>query len=90
MPEGEAESKARILVVEDDSSISDVVCSILSGSGFVCTPAYSGTEAKLLIESGEPFDLAICDLMLPGMPGEDVVALIRSRGAAPKIGRAHV
>lgn len=83
MPEGEAKGKARILVVEDDSSISDVVCSILSGSGFVCTPAYSGTEAKLLIESGEPFDLAICDLMLPGMPGEDVVALIRSRGAAP-------
>lgn len=83
MPEGEAKGKARILVVEDDSSISDVVCSILSGSGFVCTPAYSGTEAKLLIESGEPFDLAICDLMLPGMPGEDVVALIRSRDAAP-------
>lgn len=83
MPKGETKSKARILVVEDDSSISDVVCSTLSGSGFVCTPAYSGTEAKLLIESGEPFDLAICDLMLPGMPGEDVVALIRSRGAAP-------
>lgn len=83
MPEGEAKDKARILVVEDDSSISDVVCSILSGSGFVCTPAYSGTEAKLFIESGEPFDLAICDLMLPGMPGEDVVALIRSKGAAP-------
>ncbi len=75
--------KARILVIEDDASISDVVCSTLSGSGFVCTPAYSGTEAKLLIESGEPFDLFVCDLMLPGMPGEDVVALIRSKGAAP-------
>lgn len=83
MPKGEAKTKARILVVEDDSSISDVVCSILSGSGFVCTSAYSGTEAKLLIESGEPFDLAICDLMLPGMPGEDVVALVRSKGATP-------
>ena len=66
MPGQETErGKACILVVEDDSSISDVVCSTLSGSGFVCTPAYSGTEAKLLVESNEPFDLAICDLMLP-------------------------
>ena len=84
MPGQETErGKACILVVEDDSSISDVVCSTLSGSGFVCTPAYSGTEAKLLVESNEPFELAICDLMLPGMPGEDVVALIRSQGAMP-------
>lgn len=83
MPKGETKTKTRILVVEDDSSISDVVCSILSGSGFVCTSAYSGTEAKLLIESGEPFDLVICDLMLPGMSGEEVVALIRSKGTAP-------
>lgn len=75
--------KARIVVVEDDAAISDVVCSTLAGEGFACSPAYSGTEARLLIESGEPFDLAICDLMLPGMPGEDVVALIRSKGSAP-------
>ena len=84
MPGKERESgKARVLVIEDDSSISDVVCSTLSGAGFACTPAYSGTEARLLIEAGEPFDLAICDLMLPGMSGEDVVALIRSKGSTP-------
>ena len=76
-------TRARILLVEDDASIGDVVRSTLQGEGYACRCAYSGTEAKLLIESGEPFDLAICDLMLPGMPGEDVVALIRSRGAAP-------
>lgn len=76
-------TRARILLVEDDASIGDVVRSTLQGEGYACRCAYSGTEAKLLIESGEPFDLAICDLMLPGMPGEDVVALIRSKGAAP-------
>lgn len=76
-------TRARILLVEDDASIGDVVRSTLQGEGYACRCAYSGTEAKLLIESGEAFDLAICDLMLPGMPGEDVVALIRSRGAAP-------
>lgn len=83
LEKGTESGVARILVVEDDASISDVVCSALSGAGFACTPAYSGTEAKLLIESGEPFDLFVCDLMLPGMPGEDVVALVRSKGTAP-------
>lgn len=76
-------ASARILLVEDDASISDVVSSAMQNEGHVCRCAYSGTEAKLLVESGEPFDLAICDLMLPGMSGEDVVALIRSKGSAP-------
>ena len=76
-------ARGRILLVEDDASISDVVRSTLQGEGHACHPAYSGTEAKLLIESEVPFDLAICDLMLPGIPGEDVVALIRSKGTMP-------
>ena len=81
--EGREAERGRVLVVEDDASISDVVCSTLQGEGFACVSAYSGTEARLLIEGGEPFDLVICDLMLPGMSGEDVVALVRSKGATP-------
>ncbi len=76
-------NQKRILVVEDDAAISDVVCSTLQGRGYACLPAYSGSEARLAIGSGESFDLAICDLMLPGLPGEDVVTLIRARGMAP-------
>lgn len=79
------EGKALILVIEDDAAISDVTCSTLAHEGYACTPAYSGTEARLLIEGGAQFDLAICDLMLPGMAGEDVVALIRARSAMPII-----
>lgn len=37
----------------------------------------------MLIEQGLTFDLAICDLMLPGLPGEEVVALIRSKSTVP-------
>ncbi len=74
---------ARILVVEDDPSISDVVCSALDGAGYRCTPAYSGTEARMALERDSAFDLVICDLMLPGIPGEDVVSLVRERGSAP-------
>ncbi len=78
-------TRACILVVEDDASISDVVCSLLKQEGYAVLPAYSGTEARLLVETGTPFDLAVCDLMLPGMPGEDVVALIRARRGSPVI-----
>lgn len=74
--------RGHVLVVEDDVSISDVVRSTLAGEGYACTCAYSGTEARLLIEGGEPFDLVVCDLMLPGMAGEDVVALIRAQAGA--------
>ena len=70
-----------ILVIEDDAAINDVVCSTLKGEGYECVSAYSGTEARLLLQA-EPstysFDLVICDLMLPGMPGEEVVAFIRA------------
>ena len=71
-----------ILVIEDDAAINDVVCSTLKGEGYECVSAYSGTEARLLLQA-EPstysFDLVICDLMLPGMPGEEVVAFIRAQ-----------
>ena len=70
-PEGRA---VRALVVEDDASINDVICSTLGGSGFLCT--------RLLIER-DSFDLVVCDLMLPGMPGEEIVSLIRKRSAVP-------
>lgn len=73
----------KILIVEDDASISDIVCSTLSEEGYECHPAYSGTEARMLIEQGLAFDLAICDLMLPGLSGEEVVALIRSKSTVP-------
>ena len=73
---------ARILVVEDDPAINGVVCSYLGKAGATCTAAFSGTEALLLLGSDQPFDLVIADLMLPGAPGEDVVARAVGRGVA--------
>lgn len=65
----------RVLVVEDDAALSDVVCTFLSGEGYDCVPAFSGTEALLLAEraaekgkKNRPFDLVILDLMLPASP----------------------
>ena len=80
--------RARVLVAEDDPALSDVVCTYLGDCGYGCTPAFSGTEARLLLEgdaAGASFDLVITDLMLPGLPGEALVGLVRSRGGVPVI-----
>lgn len=76
MGDGRAAS-ARVLVVEDDVAINDVVCRRLERDGLRVVPAFSGTEACLLLGQGD-FDLVICDLMLPGASGEDVVRAIRA------------
>lgn len=78
----------RTLVVEDDAAINDVICEALRKEGHDCIPAFSGTEAKMLIETSarsdeRKFDLVVTDLMLPGMSGEEVVALIRQASDTP-------
>ncbi|MDO4549477.1 MAG: response regulator transcription factor [Clostridia bacterium] len=68
--------KKTILVIDDDVRISDMLNEILSRAGYGVIRAYSGTEALLVLEKSRP-DLALLDLMLPGMSGEDVLAGIR-------------
>ena len=70
---------ARILVVEDDAAINKVVCSYLGKLGAECVPAFSGTEGLMRLEGERRFDLLITDLMLPGAPGEEVVAAARAQ-----------
>ncbi len=87
---GVMERSANILVIEDDTDINDVIATYLSRHGFCCTQAFSGSEARLLLESrsasqSEPFDLVITDLMLPGLSGRDLVELIRENGNTPII-----
>lgn len=68
-----------MLVIEDDASINEVVATFLSKRGFVCTQAFSGSEARLLLErDSSAFDLVITDLMLPGLTGNELVGLIRA------------
>ena len=65
-----------ILIVEDDPDINGLLGRILKKGGYEVTQAYSGTEAKLLLERQEP-DLILLDLMLPGMTGEELITYIR-------------
>lgn len=60
----------RILVVDDEEPIREIVCSMLSAGGkYTCLQASSGEEALALLESGEQFALMLSDLMMGGMDG---------------------
>ena len=59
----------RILVVDDEEAIREIVTSMLTSARFNARQASSGTEALALLDSGEEFDLVLSDLMMAGMDG---------------------
>ena len=66
----------RILIIDDDIHIGNVLEETLSKEGFEISRAYSGTEALLVLSKSKP-DLVLLDLMLPGLNGEDVLLKIK-------------
>jgi len=73
---------ARILLIEDDQRIREIVTSSLQGIGWECTGVSSGEEALTSFARG-PFDLVLLDLGLPGISGIEVLRQIRSRSDVP-------
>ena len=62
-----------IAVIDDDIHIGNFLEELLQREGYAVLRAYSGTEAVLLLERQRP-DLVLLDLMMPGLPGEEVLA----------------
>jgi len=67
----------KILIIEDDESIHNVIEELLKDNGYDTYNAYSGTEALLLLEKGG-YDLILLDLMLPGLIGEEIIKTINN------------
>jgi two-component system, OmpR family, phosphate regulon response regulator OmpR len=72
----------RILLIEDDARLAEMVKNYLGGAGFAVTIAGKGGLAIALF-GREAFDAVILDLMLPDMDGLEVCRKIRERGATP-------
>lgn len=72
----------RILLIEDDTRLAEMVRDYLGEAGFRVERAGSGS-AGLALQAREPFDAIILDLMLPDMDGLDVCRKLRSHGAVP-------
>jgi two-component system, OmpR family, phosphate regulon response regulator OmpR len=72
----------RILLIEDDARLAEMVRDYLGGAGFRVTRAENG-GAGLAMHAREAFDAVVLDLMLPDMDGLDVCRRIRARAATP-------
>ena len=59
-----------ILIVEDDTSINELLKEALEKENYRCTQAFSGTEARMLLQTNS-YSVVLLDLMLPGIPGEE-------------------
>lgn len=75
--------RGRILVVEDEKKIAEIVKAYLEKEGFDITVAQTGQKAISVLKN--KFDLIILDLMLPDMDGEDICQTIRKDSDIPII-----
>ena len=72
-------SDKRVLVVDDDADIRDLVALKLQASGLEVHTANDGISGLELATQG-PFDAIVLDVMMPGMSGIDVLQAMRSAG----------
>ncbi|KJH71479.1 winged helix-turn-helix domain-containing protein [Aliterella atlantica] len=85
-PRAEIGQMSRILVVEDEELIREMVVLGLEGEGYTIATATDGRSALALLQGVEyglnefPFDLVILDLMLPQVNGMDICRLLRHQG----------
>jgi DNA-binding response OmpR family regulator len=75
---------ARVLLVDDDTTVADVVSRYLTGGGFEVERAADGLAALAAAERTPP-DLVVLDLMLPGLPGLEVCRRLREQGPVPVV-----
>src|SRR5262249_5059160 len=69
----------RILVVDDEETIREIVSSMLTGANFKCRQAASGMEALALLDSGEQFELMLSDLMMANLDGIGLLEKTKER-----------
>ena len=70
----------RILVVEDDTAISELICMNLEVTGYEVVPVLDGNEVEGTLEKEEAFDLALLDIMLPGKDGFELLGVMKKYG----------
>ena len=74
---------AHILVVEDDADTRRALSLLLDDMGYSVSSAGSGAEALRYMDSGEPCDAVITDVLMPGMSGVELARL--ARAARPEL-----
>lgn len=78
------EGQSRVLVVDDEPMVREVVTRYLEHDGFLVTAVDNGRDALAAVKSSAP-DLIILDIMLPEVDGLDVLTQLRMSGDVPII-----
>ncbi len=73
----------RVLLVEDDEAISEMVRSYLVKEGYEVETAFDGEAAERIFRDHDPFELVLLDLMLPKRSGTDILQSIRATSLVP-------
>jgi CheY-like chemotaxis protein len=71
-----APSGQKIVIAEDNPSLNEIYKTRLELLGYTCFPAFDGEEALAIIERERP-DLVLCDLMMPKVAGDQILARLR-------------
>jgi CheY-like chemotaxis protein len=82
-----SETRARVLVVDDEPRIGSAISRIL-GPQHDVTAVSSATEALARLESGEDYDVILCDVLMPQMTGTDLYRSLEEK--APGLTRRIV
>lgn len=79
-PSPDCAGTEHILVVEDEAGVRSLVRRLLTRLGYQVTCARDGQEAFAILHSVErPFDLILCDVVMPDLAGPDVVSRVQAR-----------
>ncbi len=73
----------KILIVDDDPNIREVLTVLLGSEGYSVQQAENGEGALEIVNGGVPLDLVILDIMMPGMSGVEVCTKIRETSSVP-------
>jgi two-component system OmpR family response regulator len=78
------DSRARILIVDDDRPIRDLLATVLEEAGYDTTQAFNGRHAVEMLSDARP-DLILCDMMMPIMTGIELCQYVKEHSDIPVI-----
>jgi CheY-like chemotaxis protein len=76
---------AKILIVDDEPAMCDLIAGIVRAEGHEAVSATHASSAVSRLDAGEEFDLAILDVVMPTMSGDDLAREIRRRDPDAKV-----
>ena len=68
----------KILVIEDEIAINDLICMNLEIAGYTPVPFFDGAEFDLHLKENDSYDLALLDIMLPGKDGFELLKELKA------------